>query len=240
MRNKDVLSCPMGALGLYLMFRFHLTGEMELPPDWTDNTDWFDMKLLIDAFTTDFEKSMSNDSYARAMKKILKELKIIASHYCHIGRVLGPGEVENLEGESDGSRVLGNWNPTIQEKCYSTKLPMKTLRLMGGFVDSNGMHFNIRVTVEPPQDLRDKVFPFVKEGKKKIDDAQEKLPKDEPIRWLTARCFLEMMDHLADVVLQDVAFIFAFHEKRRGHAMFMHMPLFRSTAFLVRTSDAIG
>jgi hypothetical protein len=37
----------MGALGLYLMLRFDITNELE-EIDFTDNSNWFDFKLLVD------------------------------------------------------------------------------------------------------------------------------------------------------------------------------------------------
>ena len=46
LRHKDARLCHIGALGLWLMARFHIYNEMERV-DFTDNKSWFNMKLMI-------------------------------------------------------------------------------------------------------------------------------------------------------------------------------------------------
>lgn len=75
-RHKDVRLCGAGALALYLLYRFEVTGEMDEPPDFTKNESWFDIKLLVDAQANDFTKSVKNTTYADAMKTILRDLEI--------------------------------------------------------------------------------------------------------------------------------------------------------------------
>lgn len=43
-RNKDILICPVGALGLYLFWRFHVEGEPF--PDMSRRSKWYDIHLL--------------------------------------------------------------------------------------------------------------------------------------------------------------------------------------------------
>jgi hypothetical protein len=51
LRHKKVESCSEGALTLYLLGRFELTGELDAM-DFTSNSKWFDSKLLVDLQST--------------------------------------------------------------------------------------------------------------------------------------------------------------------------------------------
>ena len=80
-RHKDVRKCGVGALAFYLLFRFELTGEFDsIQYNLADNKAWFDVKLLVGVQGTDYEKSISNKTYADAMKAVLKQLGIASSH----------------------------------------------------------------------------------------------------------------------------------------------------------------
>jgi hypothetical protein len=50
-RHKNVNLCPIiGALGFDLLYhQFHYTGKWDIPPDFSDNESWFDVKILIDS-----------------------------------------------------------------------------------------------------------------------------------------------------------------------------------------------
>jgi hypothetical protein len=80
-------------------------------------------------------------------------LGIVALHLVHLGCNLGPKILEMLEEESDWIHQLGNWNPSVQDSNYSTKLPMRPIRKLAGFVHANGMHYNPRTMVEVPEEL---------------------------------------------------------------------------------------
>jgi hypothetical protein len=58
-----------------------------------------------------------------------------------------------LEEESDAIGQLGNWNSSMQDSCYSTKLPMRPIWKLAGFVHTNGMHYNPCTQVEVPKEL---------------------------------------------------------------------------------------
>jgi hypothetical protein len=54
MRHKDVSVCGVGAFAIYLALRFRLTREFDAEhfplTNWMDNSTWFDVKLLVDAY----------------------------------------------------------------------------------------------------------------------------------------------------------------------------------------------
>jgi hypothetical protein len=93
---------------------------------------------------------MGSDTYANAIKRLCNDLMIASNHWLHLGRQLGAKILEFLEELNKEIRKLGNWDPSIQETSYSTKLPWRPMRKMAGFSTGNNMYYNPRTTVEPP------------------------------------------------------------------------------------------
>lgn len=233
MRHKDVRLCAVGALSFYLAYRFVITREFEAMQleDWMDNSKWFDQKLLVESFRPDgdFTVCMSNDTYSKAIKQVLQKLSIASNHWVHLGRTLGPKILEFLEVEAEEIRRLGNWDPKIQEKSYSTKLPMKAIRAIAGFVLANGMHYNPRTRLVVTEELC-KLTPlgFAWEAEEFVSrrmlDGEEKY---------TAVQFLRCMKQLSIVLLQDAAAIISLYPDRREHPLF-RLDCFQHDEFQVR------
>ena len=199
-RNFDVNVCPVGALGFYLMYRFHHSRELnddKNPVDWTDNSMWFNIKLLTEYGRADNTVCINDSTYATAVKKICKENKIPSKHWVHIGRVLGSFESEINEDLRDDIRNLGNWGLNVQETRYSTKLPMKIIRSKAHL--ENNINWNPRVGLEPPDNLRHQVFPWLQNSLKVFENHPQFDDKN------TARLFLTLLEQLQTVVIQDAA-----------------------------------
>ena len=58
MRHKDVTKCAVGALGFWLMARFSVTNE-NTTMDFSDNSTWFNSKLLISTLSKEKSKSIA-------------------------------------------------------------------------------------------------------------------------------------------------------------------------------------
>jgi hypothetical protein len=54
---------------------------------------------------------------------------------------------------------------TQREECYSTKLPLRPMRVMVKHSERKGGYFCARGTVVPPVELQQLVFPFVEKAK---------------------------------------------------------------------------
>jgi hypothetical protein len=93
---------------------------------------------------------MSNDTYAKAIKKVCANLIIPSKHWLHLGRQLGATFLEFLEELCEEIRNLGNWDLKIQESSYSTELPWRPMCKLAGFTTGNYMYYNPHSTVEPP------------------------------------------------------------------------------------------
>ena len=146
-----------------MSYRFFITQEFSDPNfPWDNNSSWFDVKLLVtpqapieNSVSHDYTKPMKTNTYARAMKYVLDDLGIIVTHFAHLGRQLGAKILEMLEIESEEIRRLGNWNPSMQDSCYSTKLPMKPIRRLAGYTTSGGMYYNPRTALSVPTCLQE-------------------------------------------------------------------------------------
>ena len=227
LRHKNVNLCSIGALALYLYFRFKHTGEMDDPPDFTDNPKWFYRKLLISGSCADedMERPMNMRLYSNGIKASLKSCGLPTSIQIHIGRKVGPTILEWEEISKPFIDALGNWNRTQQEESYSACLPMLPIRVAGGYNSQKGSGFCKRQTMPSTpafERLVSQVFPFVDDGLQKCRDC----PRD---CWTAIR-FLTLLKNLRTVLLQDVA-IMMNDEKRQGHLIFSD-PLFQSEDFI--------
>ena len=170
MRHLDVLMCPIGAMALYLYFRFKYSQEFSTPPDFTDNQSWYDVKLYTDGSLQRQKSGIAAKGYGDAMAEVAASLNISSMHTTHLGRVLGPKVLEMLEFDQDEIRILGNWNPKTQESTYSAKVPMKALRGMAGFGKGvGGVHYNPRQVIPVPVELSNAVFPWLEDSIDRLD-----------------------------------------------------------------------
>lgn len=238
-RHKDVRLCAIGALAIYLMYRFFVTGEFSDPSfEWTDNSKWFDVKLLVNpqhqadnTTNRDYTKCMKTNTYARGIKSVLEALALVVTHFAHLGRQLGAKILEMLEVESEEIRRLGNWNPSMQDACYSTKLPMKPIRRLAGYTTSGGIYYNKRTVVEVPQSLQ-QATPI---GHWVFDAlGNVRAANFAGGQHYTAQNFLEFLVELNIVFLQDMAALCIEHPERlHNHKALEQLTVLRSADFAV-------
>ena len=232
-RHRDVSVCPFGGMAFYLGLRFATTSEFEgyELEDWKNKPEWFPMKLLVDYSNISNDRTipMKNDTYAKAIKTVLQELGIKSSHWVHLGHVTGPKKLEMEQISPDDIRILGNWDPKIQEKSYSTKLPMRPMRAMAGYTLANGMYYNPRSAVKVEMALLCKTpFKFAFDS---CDILLDYVAANNG-EGSTALHFCRFMKNLAVVFVQDAAAMWLLHEGRRNHPLFK-MDLFQSDEWKV-------
>ena len=87
-----------------------MSKEMEdgIRPDFTDNSQWFPIKILTDRMENN-KKVMTQKSYISFFKRLLLQLQIVATHYGHWGRVSAPCELELSELLPEDIRILGKF-----------------------------------------------------------------------------------------------------------------------------------
>ena len=231
MRFKDPLLCPVGALGLYLFYRFYFSGEMEGMdrPDFTNNSSWFNIRLYTNGKIGNREKGVGSGVYGESISRVMKVMNVHSKHTAHLGRVLGPKFLEMNQFTQDDIRILGNWQPTTQESTYSTQLPMAPMRCIAGFKEGNGMHYNPRTQVVVPEELSSAVFPWLEEALSTLEAFEFRTSSTRP----TAKEFLNLCKQLSDVVIQDVAVMKLLYNDRCQHSLLMAHGLFQTDAFLL-------
>jgi hypothetical protein len=229
LRHKREEECTEGALALYLFGRFMLTGELD-QMDFTSNSKWFDTKLLIDLHppkqgqVADYTKSLNYTSYTKWQERLFKRLGIHSNHWLHFGRVMGPLALQLEEVEDSTTQALGNWNPSVFDSRYSSKIPMKGLRVAAGFPQEQGHYVIPRSTCVPSEELKKSIFPCLEQKEEEIKHAET---LDNKYR-CTAWAFVQLLKELRTILLQDVA---ALVLKGRKHAVF-ELPQFQTPAFL--------
>jgi hypothetical protein len=229
LRHKKVESCSEGALALYLLGRFELTGELDAM-DFTSNSKWFDSKLLVDLQPTnhggaaDFTKALNYSSYTKWQKRLFKRLGIHSNHWLHFGRVMGPLALQLEELEDLITKAMGNWDPSVFDSRYSCKIPMKGLRVAAGFPQEQGHYVASRFVTKPPEELEKSIFPCLEQKEEQIQHAET---LDRKYR-CTAWAFVQLLKELRTVILQDVAELLL---KGRKHAVF-ELPPFKTAEFL--------
>ena len=225
-------------MAMYLMLRFSITREFSDPDfDWLNNETWFRIKLLVDPYRRNYDQPMKSTSYARAVSEVFTSLKLVSSHLVHIGRVMGSKILEFLEIEGEEIRRLGNWNPSIQETCYSTKLPMIPIRALAGFSTGHGIYHNQRTVVEVPMELQraTPIGEFVFNAIGKVSEANLNRGGHD-----TAAMFLDFLRNMNIVFLQDIAAMMLERPERLDKDGFKHPVLLQvldvlgSDLFLVR------
>jgi len=238
--------CAVGAMSMYLMLRFGVTREFhdfdDKGFDWTNNELWFRNKLVIHPNgSRDPTKVMAPTTYSKAMKQVFKNLGMKYGHLTHLGRNLGAKLLDKDEIPSDEIRKLGNWNPSIQESCYSTKLPMTAIRAMAGFSSGNGIYYNKRTTVDVPLPLQQltPIGEFVFRGLETLESC------GSPHEHGTAMMFLQFLRSMNIVFLQDMAVMKLEHPERlmdangKQHVLFSHVAALKDPMFEVSGRELV-
>jgi len=82
-------------------------------------------------------------------------------------------------------------------------LPMGALRAIGGHEQSHTLYYLAREAIDPPENLKKMVFPFLEESYKQIEEFKEKNSCAE----YAGLGFLDLMRWLRLVFLQDCALL---------------------------------
>ena len=81
-RNKNVQYCPVGAVALYLFYRFHV--EMESWPDFSDRLAWYSTKLL--AKSSNVYEEIASHSHREVCNMTYKKTECKYLNETHTGR----------------------------------------------------------------------------------------------------------------------------------------------------------
>jgi Centromere DNA-binding protein complex CBF3 subunit, domain 2 len=225
-RHKDVRLCSVGGNAFYLASRFHVTREWDRWEDsnWLDKKKWYEIKYLTNMENQgdcDLKSELSSNTYLNAIKEALSSLGLPTNKLLHLGRGLGPKVLELLQIQQEDISRRGNWDPRIQEKCYSTCLPMAAIRGAAGYESNNGMNWNPRSRVDVNDSTLRRATPFGPlEAAYEFIAVHNRNPANNKNKAIMAERFLKCMTCFNTVFLQDAAAMLILHPERADHALF--------------------
>jgi Centromere DNA-binding protein complex CBF3 subunit, domain 2 len=229
-RHRQVELCCIGAIAHYLQYRIDSTNEfMDFTVgDWMDNKAWFDIKFLVDINGSDNTKEMCSDTYSDHVRKVLQRLNLPTNKLCHLGRNVGSKWLDLMEVDAEEIRRMGQWNNTVYDNSYSSKLPMNAMRNLAGYNSSNGLYYNTRTVVMPSQELCE-MTPL---GSFAYAALNELVATDLEGKHQTAYETLRFFCDLSVIFLQDAAAMMVLHPERSSHSVY-DMMCFTSSEFQV-------
>lgn len=213
-RHLNWLTCPINAFAFYLFYRFHVMGEPF--PSFAARESWYNIKLLIskksmtkpvgDTSTQDHTqartKAISYNTHNGGIKSVFEACNINLPSTTHAGRKGGTQHAELNNVPEVHIRSAGGWNNrTVMESVYLNKLPRQFMRGLAGFNPAGGSYFLPRATHEPPDCIKNKIFP---EADRWYDLHSRRRGQD---RDLAAQAFLTLLIHLRTVICQDVCIL---------------------------------
>ena len=165
-------------------------------------------------------KEISYDTHKEAMKRAQKRAGVKSSKVTHFGRGSGARAAELAGASEDGIRRSGRWEQGAMSRCYLSRLPLETMRVMGGFAAQRG-NFYIKREIAVPEDLVDQIFP---EAKVWYDRHQSGEGVEVNI---AAGGFLKLLLELRSVFVQDSVLL---RKQFPKHFVFQH-PIFESPQY---------
>ena len=231
MRHRQAEMCPIGALVLYLWYRFDVRGEWaDARPDFLDNKAWFFIKLLVSSTSDEVLEELDIKTYADAMQEAMDAVGVACNHRAHFGRKVMPVVLEMAEVQSELVKNLGLWSRDVHEENYSASMPLQAMRVAGGHKIERGTVFYKRgqkPTSACGQRLRKLIFPWLDyEIARVLAFNQQGLRMNSKP---TAAGYLAMLDNGHDVLLQDIA-VRMNNPDSPAHQVFRH-PIFQSNDF---------
>ena len=127
-RNKNVQYCPVGAVALYLFYRFHV--EMESWPDFSDRLAWYSTKLL--AKSSNVYEEIASHSHREVCNMAYKKAGCKYLNGTHTGRHEGCKLADMMDVPDAQMRRLGRWDHSRMTQHYSTGLPRQGARILAG------------------------------------------------------------------------------------------------------------
>ena len=232
-RHKDPKFCEQGALAMCLFCRFHLHKEEF---DLTNTKSWGNVRttptlnVSSERFSSSRCQKMKSNTYYDKITTIFNAHGKDASHVLHFGRSCMPVLLELAEVMTSVIQQLGGWEMDQFLKHYSLNIPWEGLRVAGGHEKSVGFYRCSRDFLRVSEELRRLTYPNICAA----IDRHRLLPKSEQAKVPTARKFIRVMDHLAEVFIQDCCEFRL--NGRSNHLMFTH-PLFHHPSFLQYEND---
>jgi Centromere DNA-binding protein complex CBF3 subunit, domain 2 len=177
--------------------------------------------------SNDKEQEMVSDGYTDHIRGLLSKLHLPTNKLRHLGRGTGTKELDGNEVNEQEIRRMGQWNQSVYDQSYSSKLPIAAMRSLAGFTTANGMYYNPRTAVMPSDELL-RMTPIGAWSFDMLSQLENDTTADKP----TATACLHWFKHLCVVFLQDLAAMsFLFPDCCKACALFCWMPVLQTSEF---------
>jgi hypothetical protein len=194
LRNKRPLTCMLGGLAFYLLYRWDLSDEPF--PDFSKRSAWYNIRL-IKSSTRDREEAFSYNSQREWVTKAFQYVGISSQKKTHIGRSAGAKTAELKGVSEDQIRRAGRWNQEQMVGCYLNSLPREFMRIMAGHPCQMGCFEVQRASITPPDMLLSMIWPALDAWKGRFG------PQSGQINDLAATGVTNLLFYLREVILQD-------------------------------------
>jgi hypothetical protein len=138
----------------------------------------------------------------------------------HLSRGVTDRDSEYHRVSKESRKKLGRWKggADAHDRSYSNGLDFDSMRLKAGLPPLDMGHFYVaRAAVRPSSALKSEVFSSLNELRTAISTGE--IPKKDVDETLEG--FLELMDYLSEVLLQDAAVMY---EELKSHVLFSYRP----------------
>ncbi|CAD7063756.1 unnamed protein product, partial [Tilletia caries] len=216
-RHRNVEVCPIGALAMYLFYRFDVCSED--PPDFTTRRDWYDKFLLVSS--KDPSSGIVWDQQAELLRKAFAELDITSSKLTHAMRGGGARFASASGCSEDSIRKHGRWCGDRLMERYLTSIAITPVRALAGFSTQGGDHWLPRSIREPSPQLSGAIFPWLEAAEEALESRSGSDTDDAGVE------FLRLLKFLRSVLLQDAVYLAA---KFPTLSLWQHIP-FNTAAF---------
>ncbi|KJZ68132.1 hypothetical protein HIM_12477 [Hirsutella minnesotensis 3608] len=238
LRHRDPRSCLVGALAFWFFWRWQVE-RTEKFPVFQRSEDWYDTKVLRRS-AKEPQAQLSSQTAREWTSRFYRKAGIKVSKVSHAPRVAATQNAD-IAGVDEGQiRRAGRWNNGDQMTgCYLTSLPFEFMRAVADFdPEWSGSYFVPKGAVRPPVVFLVQVWPQLDKWKEAHSSPLSDFGVEQN---MAAGAFLELMEWLREVLLQDAVFL---RESCPDHPLFQDpvfaCPEFAAFASKVRKTRAIG
>jgi len=233
LRHSSVISCPFGTLALYFFYRFHIQGDPW--PDFSEASHWYDLYVLPHGIRSDRPMTYAKQHQAiKAAQAAQVAFWLAITTKTQVGRKSGASLAENMGASEASVDKNGHWQVRSRGGAYTNNVvPWECVRVLAGFSPEPKQYYLPRTLLDPPTSLRKLIFPSIETSQQQITAS---LTSGSRKTEIAGRSFLNLVDHMRTVILQDAAVLIAEHEQYASHSVFRHY-IFSSEEFMTFAAE---
>lgn len=190
-RHMNYLTCPFGILAFAFEFRFGKYRE-DMPFDVTENSKWFDHKLL-------YHSNPTHEITYTYERKLYETVDSIIEKYpdkkTHSGRKIGAVLADDYQIPVNAI-AHGQWTGNSLSEFYLPSLSKEFLvKEAIDYQRDSSRYLVVRAELDPPLELQKKIFPFADAALKSVENNPKKP---------SAQNFMRLLIYLRKVFIQDL------------------------------------